>query len=403
MKHRIQLFVFVFLSFALLPLTSYANDEPPGVKALLDSVAKQYQGMGSERPTYGSIDLDGSGGATLNDVQWSLKQPEVEGKFKISKVVISGVSQRASGAYSFKSISSENITMTMDLPDVGPMVISIPLATSSNIHILPEQSADGMDYSAFLGVAVYETSSVPLIRLTIAGQSFDAKNFTTKWQGDPETGFGKWDISLQNVVVPVSAFPEEDFKRDMKEEFGIEQFDLALDASAAVSGQDKKLNIAYGLRFTGKQIGDFEFAFAGQDIPGELAAVLKDLQSGKEPNMGQLMPLIIGIKFAKLKLRFVDNDFTAKMLKFAAKKEGTTVEEMTANGAAMIQLGLMQLNLPEFSKSVVGAYNAFVKDPQNISFEASPETPVAIATLMGLMAAPSMAIKTLGVKIEANK
>ncbi len=403
MKHRIQLFVLVFLSFALSPLAGYAADEPPGITALLDMMESQYKTAGSPRPTYESIDVDGNGGATLHNLRWSMKQPEVEGSFVVEKIVISGVSQRASGAYSFKSIVSENIVMKMDLPDVGPLVIAIPEATSTNTHILPKQTADGMDYSALLGKAVYESSSVPVTTITVAGKSFDAKNFTANWKGDPETGLGKWDVSMQSIVIPVSAIPNPEFQKDMKEAFGFEQFDLAFDASVAVTGQDKKLNVAYGFRFKGKQIGDFEFAFAGQDIPGELAAVLKELQTGKEPNMGQLMPLIIGIKFAKLKLRFVDDNFTTKMLAFAAKKEGTTVEAMTANGAALIQVGLMQLNLPEFSKSVVGAYNAFVNNPGNISIEASPEKPVAMSTLMGLMAAPAVAIKTLGVKVEANR
>ena len=91
------------------------------------------------------------------------------------------------------------------------------------------------------------------------------------------------------------------------------------------------------------------------------------------------------------------------MLAFAAKEQGTTVETMTSNGAALIQVGLMQLNLPEFSKTVIEAYNAFVKNPKNISIEASPEAPVTLATLMGLLAAPAKAIETLGVKVEANK
>jgi len=403
MKRHIQIFVLILLSFVLMPLTSQASDEPPGVTALLDSVEKQYEAMGSGRPVYDSIEVDGEGGATLYNVTWTIQQPDVEGSIKVEKLVISGVSERQSGAYSFKNIATENIVMAMEVPDVGPLIIEIPETFTSNIHILPARHSDGIDYSAFLGSAVYEKSSIPLVTISIAGQSFNARNLTTSWSGDPETGFGKWDASIQNLNIPVSAFPDDDFQRDMKEEFGFEEFNLAFDGSAVVTGEDKKLNLAYGLRFKGKQIGDFEVAFAGQDIPAQLATVMKEVQAGNEPSMGTLMPLIVGIKFNKLKLRFIDDNFTTKMLEFAAKKEGTTVEAMTADGAALLRIGLMQLNMPEFSKTVIDAYNAFVKNPKNISIEAVPEAPVAVATLMGMMMAPAMAIKTLGVKVEANK
>jgi len=403
MKHRVSLFVLIFFSFVFFPLTSQASEEPAGVKALLDSLERQYKASGSERPSYESIEVDSDGGATLYNINWEISQPDVQGDVKIEKLIISGTSQRQNGAYSFKSIVTENIVMTLDIPDTGPMVVKIPDTQTRNIHILPEQSSDGVDYSAFLGAVVYEESTIAVINVSIDGHSFDAKNITTLWKGNPETGFGKWDVSLQSLVIPVSAFPDDEFQRDMKEEFGFEEFDLAADISASITGQNGKINMAYGFRFKGKRIGDFEMAFAGQDIPGELANVLKEIQAGKEPSMGQLMPLIMGIKFNKLKLRFVDDDFTAKMLKFAAKKEGTTVEAMTADGAAFLRIGLMQLNMPEFSQKVIDAYNTFVKNPENISVEASPAAPVAIATLMGMMMAPAMAIKTLGVKVEANK
>lgn len=401
MKHRIQLFVLVFFSMALLPLTSFAAEEPPAVAALLDSMKRQAEVY--DRPTYDSIEPDGSGGAVLYGVTWALKQPEVTMTVKIEQLDIAGVSQRASGSYSFKNITSKNIVMSMELPDVGPITIKIPSAPARNLHLLPALSADGNDYSAFLGSVVYEHSAVPLTIVTVAGQTFEIKNMVAAWTGDADTGFGKWDFSMESAVVPVSAIPNPDFQKDMKEEFGIERIDLSMDGSASITGKNSNLDVAYAFRFTGKKIGSFEFALAAQDIPGAMGAVLKELQAGKEPNMGQLMPLVIGIKFAKLKMRFVDDNFTAKMLEFAAKKQGTTVEAMTSNGAALIQVGLMQLRLPEFSKTVLEAYNAFVKNPQNISIEASPEAPIAMSTLMGLMAAPAAAIKTLGVKVEANK
>ncbi len=401
MKHPIRLFILVLFSFAVSPSASYAMQDPPGVKALLDAMARQ--SPGSDRPVYEEIEPDGNGGATLRRVSWKVRQPDAEMDIKIEKIVISGVSQRPNGQYFFKSILSENIVLTAELPNAGPVVISIPSVPTTNTYILPQSGANGTDYSAFLGTAVYEASFIPIMKISVAGKTFEAKNLSVNWKGDPDTGFGKWDISMGNISIPVAAFPNPNFRKDMKEEFGIETFNVGLDASVEISGQNNNLDIAYGFRLTEEQVGDFEFAVAALDVPGKLFAILNQVQAGRKPNMAQIMPLVIGVKFAKLKMRFVDNNFTKTMLAYAAKKQGTNVEAMTSNGAALIQVGLMQLNLPEFSKTVVDAYNAFVKNPQNISIQASPESPVALATLMGLMAAPAAAIKTLGVKVEANR
>lgn len=403
MKHQIKLLILIFFSFAIAPLAAQAGDEPPAVKALLDAMAKQYKASGGNRPTYDSIDESSNGDVTLNGLKWQMKQPEVTTRFSVGKVAISGVSKRGSGAYSFEKIASENITISMGLPDVGPVVVSIPNATTENTHLLPSAGDPNNDTIPFVGTVVYSSGKVPLMTLSVAGQTFNAKNFNTAWVGDPETGFGKWTLDLESIVIPVNVIPEPQARKVIKEKFGIEKFDLALDGSTATTGKDNKIDIAYAFRFKAKQVGELEFAFAGHEIPVALGKILQDLGKGKEPDARTIMPLVVGIKLSRMKMRFVDDNFAAKALAFAAEQQGTSVEAMTSNGAALIQIGLMQLKVPEFTKSVVEAYNAFVKDPKNISIEASPEKPIAFATLMGMMAAPAAAIKTLGVKVEANK
>ena len=403
MKQRLQLLIIVFFSFIAMPLAANAADEPPAVKAFLDAIARQYAQAGSARPTYGEITPDGSGGATLSNVEATFTQKEFKGGIKIGKVVLSGATKKDNGTWSFSKVNVENAEMAMVLPDIGPFIAKIPSATTSGVHLLPAKSADGIDYTMFLGTAVYETSSVPVVTFTVAGQSFDAKDLSTTWKGDPNTGFGVWNTKMGSVVVPVSAIPNPKFQKDMKEAFGYETFDLSLDGNYAVKGANQKLDIAYAFRLTGKNIGSFDFALAAQDIPGQLAAVLQELQNGGKPNMGKIMPLVIGIKLSNLKFGFVDDSVTNKALEFAAKKQGTTREALTANGAALLQIGLGQIKAPEFTKSVIAAYNVFVKDPKNITIQAKPDSPVILASLMGMMGAPAAMIKTLGVSVVSNK
>ena len=403
MKKRFQFLIIVLFSFIALPLGANAADEPPAVKAFLDAIQRQYAQMGNARPTYGSITPDGNGGATLSNVEATFTQKEFKGGIKVGNVILSGAKQRENGTWSFANVKIENAEMAMILPDIGPFIMKIPSATGTGVHLLPAKSADGIDYTVFLGTTVYESSNVPVVTFTVAGQSFDAKDLSTTWKGDPNTGFGVWNTKIGSAVVPVSAIPSPKFQKDMKETFGYEKFDLSLDGNFAIKGADKKIDIAYAFRLTGKDIGSFDFALAAQDIPGKLAAVLQEIQQGAKPNMGKLMPLLIGIKLSNLKFGFVDDSITNKMLDFAAKKQGTTRDALTANGGAMLQIGLGQLNAPEFTKNVIAAYNAFVKNPKNITIEAKPESPVVLASLMGMMGAPAAMIQVLGVTVVSNK
>jgi hypothetical protein len=405
MAKRFQLFVFIIFSFVLVPFAAQAGQEPPAIKAYLDMIARQnaLNGGTGGRPTYGSLTPDGDGGGVLTDLKMELKNGKTAIAAAIGEMTLSGVSQRDNGQYSFASVNTKNIVLAMNLPDVGPMTIKIPTVTMSNLSILPAVAADGMDYTQFVGTAVYESANIPVITISIAGMNFQANDFRANWSGDADTGFGTWKISMGSMVFPVSLIPDAKAREEIQSELGLENLDLSLNANAAISGQNKNVSLAYAFRLKAKKIGALEFALGVNDVPVALAAVLKEVNAGGKPNMGKLMPLIVGIKLAKLKIRFVDDNFAEKALQFAARKQGTTVEAMTANGGAIIQIGLAQLRAPEFTKSVVDAYNNFIASPGNISLEASPAQPVAVATLMGMMAAPAAALQTLGVKVLANQ
>ena len=396
------LFVAFFSIIASFPALA-AGNEPPAITALFEALQRQYSQFNSGNAKYDKITPDGDGGATLEGVTTNFSTPEVSIAMKIGKVIISGVSENSNGTYSFESIKIMDTSMTMMLPDVGPVTMTVPVSDLSGVHLLKAGSKEEPDFTSLLGTAVFESSVTPVLTITVADQSFDAKNYVTKWQGDPLTGFGKWDMSIEQVIVPVASIPNPAFQKDMKESFGFESFDLSFDGSMAIKGTPSKADIAYALRFTGKKIGSLELAFSVLDIPARLMEVLKEAQRGGKPNMSKIMPLVMALKLENFKLRFVDDDFAEKMFEFAAKKQGMPVETFKANGAAMIQLGLAQAQSPEFTKTVVEAYQAFVKNPKNIMAEISPAAPVAFATIMGLMQSPAAAITTLGVKVTANQ
>jgi hypothetical protein len=69
----------------------------------------------------------------------------------------------------------------------------------------------------------------------------------------------------------------------------------------------------------------------------------------------------------------------------------------------MLQLTLMQLNNQAFTDQVVGAVNAFLKDPKSLTVALKPASPVKVEQLMSLNPAdPGAAINLLGVSVTAN-
>jgi len=76
---------------------------------------------------------------------------------------------------------------------------------------------------------------------------------------------------------------------------------------------------------------------------------------------------------------------------------------LVANAGAMAQVGLMQLNAPEFSAQAVAAINAFLKEPKSITVSLQPGSPVTVQQLMTLNPNdPGAAIKLLGAAVSAN-
>lgn len=398
-----KIFFLVLFSLVVAPLSAMAAGEPAPVRAFLDALNAQYKAAGGITATHSGVSDDGGGDYTITGLKFGFSGKDGKVAIVMEKVALKGSKAGDGGAYSFSNVDFIGMTLLADLDKIGPLKVSVPLIKSTGFHVLPTPASGDVDFRTVAGTAVYENAIAPELILDVAGQTLKARNFVVNWSGDKKTGLGKTTVKMESFVLPVSAVPNPEFQKDMTEEFGIEQFDISFDGATEVLERNGKLDLAYALRLSAKKVGAIEFGLSTLDMPTALVAVLKDIQQGKQPKFNQIMPHLVGIKLKTLKLRFVDDNFVDKALQLAAKKQGTTADALKANGAALIQLSLGSLNAPEFTKSVIAAYNAFTSAPGNISVEAMPPAPVAIATIMGMIAAPKAAIEALAVKVEANK
>ena len=137
--------------------------------------------------------------------------------------------------------------------------------------------------------------------------------------------------------------------------------------------------------FSGKDMAGINFSYGASDIPIAVMAELQTAQkTGRPPDFNMLMPQLMNVSLSGFKFRFEDASITKKVLPIIAKMQGMDEAAMVANAGAMMQIGLMQLKNQAFTDQVVGAVNAFLKDPKSITVSFKPAAPVKVQQLMTL-------------------
>jgi hypothetical protein len=182
--------------------------------------------------------------------------------------------------------------------------------------------------------------------------------------------------------------------------------DLTLSATGEgeMTVNDANFGMSGTFGLSGKDIAGFTVSYGASDIP---IAVMTELQAsrqkGRPPDFNMLMPQLMNVSFSGLQIRFEDASITKKLLPMIAKMQGMDEAAMVANAGAMMQIGLMHLKNQAFTDQVLGAVNAFLKDPKSLTVSLKPAAPVKVQQLMMLNPAdPGAAIDVLGVSVTAN-
>jgi hypothetical protein len=124
---------------------------------------------------------------------------------------------------------------------------------------------------------------------------------------------------------------------------------------------------------------------------------------GRDPDPAAMMQAADGMSFNGFSLRFEDASLTKRLMAFAAKMQNMDEQTLIANAAAMMQLGMSQLQDPDFTAKTMGAITAFLKEPKSLTFAVKPPAPITVQSVMTLNPAdPGAAIKLFGVSVTAN-
>jgi hypothetical protein len=394
-------FFLICLATTAFATPSLAGETPAVVDVLLKNIERQTQ----VKPTFESAEEDDSGNVTVTKLSFVPKTAK-DGEFSltIGEITMEDVSDEDNGLFAVGSATFKDMKVEGKGADGKGFVVEMPEGSAEEWYIKDAGDnptpADALRSSMTLA----KTMTSGAIKLTTEGQTITSDGYQSTWDGDPATGAGTFTSKLGNVVIPASVIALMDPSNTLK---NLGYSDLSIDISGGGKYTVDAENMGIDMNFAvaGKDMGAFKFALSAHNVPIAAYAEMQKAQAtGKQPDFTALMPQLQSVTFDGMSLRFEDASITKKLLPMVAAMSGMGDEAaFVTNAGAMVQVSLMQLNNPDFTTKVVGAVNAFLKDPKSITVALKPAAPVSVQQLMTLNPAdPGAAIKTLGINVTAN-
>jgi hypothetical protein len=197
--------VLALLAAAGLTTAARAAEEPPVVRALLDSTAI----TAADRPTYASLDVAADGTITLSDFITTFEadgDPDIAMSYEVGTLVLSGVSEIAAGLFEVASAEWSRIEVTVG----GESAAAIPLITAGSLYVQqPGKEPSAVDRLRASNVLAREFA-MPEALVLVAGQPVVLEDLSGTWDGDPMTGSGTSNFSARRIHVPAAVFDEGD-------------------------------------------------------------------------------------------------------------------------------------------------------------------------------------------------
>ena len=400
MKIRFVSATFMLLASSAVILPAQAEDVPPVVTALF----KNWEAV-KVTPTYDKLETDSNGNVTITNLSATMpaKDAGPEVKFTVGEITLNGVAEEENGIIEVGSMKATNSKAEFNAGEGKNVVVEMPEASAEGVHLRVAVENPTPQQAFLSSYSMADKASSGAIKITAMGQTITSDGYDVTWDGDSATGNGKFDFTLKNIAIPEAAIATLDTTGQIKQlGYGDLSFDVA--GGAEIKVTDDKFGFTSNISYSGKDIGTFKLAFDANDVPMSAVAELKKAQKEQRPpDMSALMPQLMNVTFGNLQVRFEDASITKKLLPIIAKMQGMDEATMVASVGAMMQIGLMQLKNQAFTDQVVGAVNAFLKDPKSITVSMKPAQPVAVQNLMMLNPAdPGAAITMLGVSVTAN-
>jgi hypothetical protein len=394
-----------FLATSALTAPALAQDRPPVVTAILQSIEAQIKGAS----TIGNISDDGAGNIIVSNIAFDSpsanNQPAV--KFSIAELALKGVSDKGNGLFEIANATIKGLKVDVSDPGSAPSPLSIAID-------IPDGRTEGW-YVLLLGdnptpldrfrasMSVARKTEYGKVTMTFNGTPVTADGYSSTWDGDPNTGSGTFEGRAANIVIPESAIAMADTAGQLKQ-LGYTDIRFDLSGKGKLDLTQDALSFDMSGSYDVKDMGSLQFSAAASNVPmaavGELQKASKE---EREPDFNALMPQLMGVTLSSFKMRFEDASITKRVLPMIAAMQGMDEATMVASAGAMAQLGLAQLKNQAFTDQTVAAINSFLKDPRSITVSLKPAAPVTVQQMMTLNPQDAgAAITQLGVSVSAN-
>jgi hypothetical protein len=392
-----RLLLLCFVTTAL-SAPAYADENPAIVDLLLKNIERQTQ----IKPTFESAEEDSDGNVTISNM--SFKPAAGDTVMTVEEVSLEDVSDPEDGMTTIGSATFSGIKIESKSADGKPVTVEMPEGSVEEWYVKDAGDAPTPLDAVRASMTIAKKMSSGKVSITSDGQTVTSDGYEATWDGDPATGSGTWDAKVSSVVIPAALVALADPSGTMKN-LGYGDLTFSMTGGGKTTIDADNMGMDFNFTLAGKDMAAIKVAMNADKIPLAVYAELQKAQAnGKEPDMQAFMPQIQGISFGGFSLRFEDASITPKLLPMIAAMSGMgTQEQLVANAGAMAQVGLMQLNNPEFTNQVVGAINTFMKEPKSFTITLKPTAPVTVQQLSTMNPSdPGAAIKTLGVSVTAN-
>ena len=401
MKITLRSAVFLLLATSALTIPAQAEDVPPVVTAIFKSWETQLK----SKPTYEKLETDSDGNITITNLAASVaaEGPKPGMKLTIGAISLKDVAEAADGLIDVGSATFTDTKVEVSGSDSPTFSVEMPEGMAEDWYVAVGSDNPTPKEAFRASMSIAKKMSSGQIKISAMGQTITSDGYEATWDGDPATGAGKFVMAVKDIVIPEAAIAAMDPTGQLKQ-LGYTDVTVKASGNGELTVTDDTFGFSANVEYAGADIGGFKLAFAASDVPTATVVEMQKAQKeGRTPDFNTLMPQLMNVSLGNLQLRFEDASITKKLLPMIAKKQGMDEAAMVANAGAMMQIGLMQLKNQAFTDQVVGAVNAFLKDPQSFTVSLKPAAPIKVQQLMTLDPSnPGAAIDVLGVSVTAN-
>ncbi len=396
---KLKLISVCAISAMMAPTGALAVDAQDFAERLSETVST----LASFQITFDDAQMDGNN-VVINGLNIS-NFPGTDGDENSidTNIVFTNVVETEFGGYRADQAQFENIDMNKDgihliVSDI--VVEGIELFSDSESNVLSMMK-------------LYQRFSVGPISVDVENENVfrvEGMAVTAEWNEDDTVMRSDYDIT--GIYGNLSKIDETEFQ-EMISVFDLSEITASMVGRSTWALDEGRLSIAESsitvdkigrLNITGDIVG---YTLALAEKVQQMARDMNELEAGSEQfemqTLQMLMSLAADLSIDGFNIRFDDDSITYKIMDFIGEEEGLSRKGMISTIAQILPMALSELDMPELQAEITEAVIAFLRDPQSIEIDASPNEAVPVMGLMAVAQNPSIAKDLLGLSVSANQ